>query len=165
LEQKVASVTNATAMRVSKIMNVLKFHYLSTRALSETDQVASFRHVHVLFYEWDDGSTDVSVARADVFSAIREYFIQLNKGQGKSLNIFDIMLSQVFDVQGSSEVSRMQACFDSYLTADTKGKSDSVHACIIGKEVLQEWLVPPVGPIPLLVEKILGKGDGVQPSE
>ena len=182
LEQKVARGENATSMRVSKIVNSLKFHYLSTRALSEEDQLASFGRVHVLFHEWIDDSAGVSISRADVSSAMHEYYLTLvskdqgehwnvfddmlstllNKGRGKILNIFDDLLSKA--IPKRSEMSRMQACFDAYMAADIMGESDSVHAHVIGKEVIQEWLVPPVGPIPLLVDAILN-GDVETPSE
>jgi hypothetical protein len=170
LEQKVAKVENAAAMRVSKIVNSLKFHYLSTRALSKEDQLFSFGRVHVLFHEWIDDSAVVSISRTDVLKAMHEYHLMLlNKVRGKSWNIFDDMLSEL--VQNEvAEMRRMQACFDTYLSADVDGnsesesESDSVHAHVIGKEVIQEWLVPPVGPIPLLVETILN-GDDETPSE
>lgn len=171
LKQKVSAVHDPDTMRVSKIVNVLQFHYLSTQALTKDEQKDSFKHMHVLFYEWGADSANITISKAAVTAAVSSYFAELERKPGHQAADIEVGLvskkgkstrSKTQGVQYDSLVlgmskskahlRRMRDCFNAYLSADGE---ETVRACVIGRADLEEWLVPPVAPIPLLVESVL----------
>lgn len=165
LEQKVSAVQDPNTMRISKLVSALQFHYLCTRAMKKDAQLDSFKHMHMLFYEWGADSADTpTVSKAAVIAAVSSYFAELERTaepraatKGKSFRSkpqglqYDSLLLSMS--KSKTHLRRMRNCFDAYLSAD--GDAVTVRARVIGRSDLEEWLVPPMAPIPLLVESVL----------
>lgn len=154
LEQRVASVKNENEMRVSKIMNILQFHYWRTYQLTRGAQLTSFSNLYVFFYEASYDSEDVYILKEDLVAAVSTYFKEWESRRIEA-PINDDFFEYIPIKNLASDLDQCQrSCFNAFISAGIIGEPDYLQACIIGKDALAEWLVPPVSPIPLLVTMI-----------
>lgn len=221
LEARIAPKQNLSesAARVTKVVTTLLVHYLCTLRLSPSDQLASFRSIFVIFYEWGSLQCMNDVSRSEVRAEISATLgivesLVINPRQpivtsvtitgarasaNSSTRTIDASLGGMIrsavrrlsrtEVESSvspltldeirnallekcdqsvscsgvleaikNEVSQqsllrqhMVQCFDAYLAADDE-QSESVRAYVVNRATLEEWLVPPVSPIPYVME-------------
>lgn len=103
-----------------------------------------------MFYEWGANPADVRVSKAALITAVSRFFEMRAQNSQNICNIVDSTINDV--IIDSAQVCHLRDCFDAYLSVDS---GESVQSRVIGRKDIQDWLVPPVAPIPLLVESIL----------
>lgn len=172
--------------RVSKIVKALMSHFICTLQLSLTDQLSSFKNLHVIFYEWgalsDTNEVDLEAVKSavsslfagktiesveetnnahkndDLLSARQKFLEDVKKVLQDADKNSDAMISNIQKRLLSDDHMReyMRQCFQAYLDAgdDVGKKTHLARAYVVTRQELEQWLVPPVLPIPYLVAEV-----------
>ena len=156
--------------RVSKVVTALIAHFVCTLHLSAADRLASYSNVYIVFYEWGELSTDMSGlvdisrtvfndeverqvgAQAPKVESAQKYMsglvTELNLSTTTSYDEFEHWIYFNEELLGE-----LRLCIEVYLNKFTTASSNTVRVYVVNRAILKEWLVPPLLPIPYLVDE------------